>query len=221
MRPIAHALACLLLTVSTAAAAPSPAALCRTAADRAAERHGVPPEILRAIALVETGRGEGPWPWTLNIAGTGVWLGSRGAARERAEAAIAGGETLVDLGCFQLNYHWHGAAFESVDAMLDPARSADYAARFLAGLAAEAGDWEIAAGHYHSRTPRHARRYRALVAAAVARGGVSSSPAARPEPPPALAAGIAPGGVRLGLLTRARGGLLGGGRGGPLLAGWR
>ncbi|MCC6000755.1 MAG: hypothetical protein JJU19_07810, partial [Pararhodobacter sp.] len=64
------------------------------------------------------------------------------------------------LGCFQINWRWHGQHFDRPEALLDPLVSARYAARFLAGLYAETGDWTLAAGAYHSRTPHLAQRYR-------------------------------------------------------------
>ena len=169
-------------------AGPSRSALCRRAAAEAAARHAVPMRLLQAIALVESGRIRGgrraPWPWTLNIDGQGVWAASRAEARARAEAALARGTRSIDLGCFQLNHRWHGHAFDSVDAMLDPMLGADYAARFLARLKAETGDWRHAAGYYHSRTPRHFRRYTALIDRTLARLA-SAPPREGPARPPA------------------------------------
>ena len=43
--------------------------------------------------------------------------------------------------------------------MIDPWKNATYAARFLAELHQELGDWTRAAGAYHSRTDRYAKRY--------------------------------------------------------------
>lgn len=205
-------LAAALLLAGAAVAMPRPAELCRAAAGEAAARHGVPLEVMRAIALVETGtrRGgaRGPWPWTLNVAGEGAWFDSRAEAAKAASRAIAGGERSVDLGCFQINFRWHGEHFEGPHAMLDPRAGADYAARFLAALHAEAGDWPTAIGWYHSRTPVHARRYRRAVARAIAvLGGPGAGPAAAPQPAPERG-GPSPGGVRLTTLQRAPGALL-------------
>jgi hypothetical protein len=55
--------------------------------------------------------------------------------------------------------------------MFEPGPSGDYAARFLKELYAEAGDWMVASGNYHSRTPVHATRYRNLVANTIRRMG--------------------------------------------------
>ena len=165
----------LLLVAFAALSAPGPAraapdpqtsALCHHAAARAAAETGVPLRVLLAITLTETGRAANgtvaPWPWTLNIEGEGFWFDTQAEALARAKAARDAGRVSFDTGCFQVNYRWHGTGFASLADMLDPAANATYAARFLARLHAELGDWSAAAGAYHSRTPRHATRYRAI-----------------------------------------------------------
>ena len=152
---------------AVASATGSPPALCVDAARAAAARYDIPARMMLAITLVETRRQvsgvSGPWPWTLNIEGEGFWYETRAGALARAQREIAGGRLSVDLGCFQLNYRWHGENFETLDDMLEPSIAADYAARFLRRLFDETGDWMRAAGLYHSRTPELARRYRGLV----------------------------------------------------------
>lgn len=171
-------LTALVLVPGAVSATQNPAAvmaICRNAAIKAADRHGVPRDVLVAITLVETGtkRGGafGAWPWTVNVAGKGFWLDSRAAALLTAQQALARGQPSFDVGCFQLNYKWHGQHFASIDQMFEPGPSGDYAAQFLKSLHAETGDWIKAAGFYHSRTPKHAQRYRNLVAKAVTRMG--------------------------------------------------
>ncbi len=150
-------------------------AICRNAAIEAADRHGVPREVLVAITLVETGTNRGgsygAWPWTVNVAGKGFWLESRAAALLHAQRSLARGQPSFDVGCFQLNYKWHGEHFASIDHMFEPGPSGDYAAKFLKSLHAETGDWIKAAGFYHSRTQKHATRYRQLGAKSVQRMG--------------------------------------------------
>lgn len=145
------------------ATASQPAALCETAAQQAATRHGVPLDVLRAVALVETGRARAgqwePWPWAIHAAGRGQWFDSRAEAIAYAKGRLNAGYRNVDLGCFQINYRWHAQEFVSIDAMMDPVRNADYAARLLAGHKTRLGAWDLAAGAYHSATPHHARRY--------------------------------------------------------------
>lgn len=141
------------------------AATCERAVAGGARRSGVPEGVLRAISLTETGRAVGgrlrPWPWAINREGRGYWFASREEALAFARASLADGRRSFDVGCFQINYLWHGANFASLEAMFDPDTGADYAARFLTDLHAERGDWSLAAGAYHSQTPDRAQVYRA------------------------------------------------------------
>ena len=165
---IGSALAYLVLAASTSLYAstisPLISQMCDDAALRASKRSGVPVSVLKAITRVETGRHQHgslrPWPWTINSEGAGQWFSDRKQARDFAIERIALGLRSFDLGCFQLNFRWHGAAFDSLDAMLDPDLSAAYAAGFLKDLYLETGNWPAAAAAYHSRTPKYANRYR-------------------------------------------------------------
>lgn len=137
--------------------------LCDAAAGLAAQETGVPLSILRSLTRVETGRAWNgslePWPWTLNIGGAGTWHADLETARATAQRALDTGQRAIDLGCFQINHHWHAAAFSNLADMLDPVVNARYAALFLRGLHREFGDWEQAVAAFHSRNPVHANRY--------------------------------------------------------------
>jgi len=138
---------------------------CERAIVAGAQRGRVPQAVLQAISLTETGRAVGgrlrPWPWAINREGRGHWFASRDEALAFARASLAEGRRSFDVGCFQINYLWHGANFASLEAMLDPDTGADYAARFLTDLYRARGDWSLAAGAYHSQTPERAQVYRA------------------------------------------------------------
>ena len=144
-------------------AASDPATICDDAARRASEQTGVPLNILLAITRVETGRGDKndlkPWPWTINRDNAGTWYDTLDAAIGAANTALTSGADNFDLGCFQLNYHWHGEAFPGVSDMLDPDNNAGYAARFLAQLFQEKGNWADAVAAYHSATGDLAQGY--------------------------------------------------------------
>ncbi|WP_162630869.1 MULTISPECIES: transglycosylase SLT domain-containing protein [Meridianimarinicoccus] len=173
-------------------------ALCEAAARRASAASGVPLPVLLAVALSESGRKTGgrfaPWPWVLNVEGAGAFFDTRDAALAAAQQAIASGRDSTDLGCFQVNFRWHGDAFASLSEMIDPDRNAAYAARFLRELYAESGDWITAVGHYHSRTPAHANRYRGVFRRHLAALGAGPLPAPGPMPdmPPLVARAEAP-----------------------------
>lgn len=167
-------LATLLVVVGTlgsAFAATSSATLsaaCTRAAEEASRRSGVPISVLKAISYNESGRkvegGFGPWPWTVNMEGAGHFFDTFAEARSYVAKEYARGARSFDVGCFQINYRWHGEAFDSIDQMFEPLANAMYAARFLGELYAETGSWNAAAGAYHSRTKVYADRYTARFA---------------------------------------------------------
>ncbi|MGI9395734.1 MAG: lytic transglycosylase domain-containing protein [Boseongicola sp.] len=152
-------------SLNFASTRPGISAICDTAAMAASRRSGVPIDVLRAISLTETGRRlDGKlraWPWTVNMEGAGKWFDDRSAAQAYVDVHAGRGARSFDVGCFQLNYRWHGDAFASIEEMFDPQANADYAANFLRELYSEFGDWPRAAGAYHSRTPKFARKYQA------------------------------------------------------------
>ena len=136
---------------------------CRRAAEAASRQTGVPLAVLLALTLTETGRSQGgelqPWPWALNQGGKGLWFETKDEALSYLATAVGQGVGNIDVGCFQLNYRWHGDAFASLEQMMDPQANALYAARLMSRHAAERGDWVSAAGAYHSLTPDKARIY--------------------------------------------------------------
>ncbi len=158
--------ALLTTTPGTASAEIPPGTQCRAAAAAAERRWSLPPHLLLAIGEVESGRpdpGGGPpqpWPWTADVGGQDYVF------RSSAEAvAVVGflrerGIGSIDVGCFQVNLHYHPAAFPRVADGFDPATNADYAARFLRGLFAHTADWAQAVAAYHSADPALGLPYR-------------------------------------------------------------
>ena len=143
---------------------PDISAICDAASAAAARNHGMPGDALYAITLSETGRTSAghfmPWPWTVNMEGAGFWFDTREEAYAYVMERYNAGARSFDVGCFQINYKWHGEHFESIEAMFDPMTNATYAAKHLSDLYNEFGDWTKAAGAYHSRTETYASRYR-------------------------------------------------------------
>ena len=123
---------------------------CEREMARAADRHAVPLGMLYAVGLTETGRGDSLQPWALNIEGRPVYEADKQAAERRVERARLAGARLIDIGCMQVNHHFHAKSFASVADMLDPARNVDYAARFLNELKTREGSWTKAVARYHA-----------------------------------------------------------------------
>jgi hypothetical protein len=69
--------------------------------------------------------------------------------------------TFVDVGCMQVDLHYHPDAFNTLDEALDPAANADYAARLLVDLyrGEAGGSWDIAVGLHHSHRSLLAAEY--------------------------------------------------------------
>lgn len=174
---------CLLAALPRALAEPPPA---YRAAARAA---GIPPLVLYAIALQESGirlRGElRPWPWTLNLAGQPRRFASRApACRALLRALQRGDARRVDAGLAQINLGYHGQRFASPCAALDPRHNLAVAADLLRQHRHQTGDWVLAAGHYHRPAGgAPAARYRRHFARHLARlQGVASLTAPRVAP---------------------------------------
>jgi hypothetical protein len=150
----------------------SPTQLCRAAIATAELEASIPAGLLQAIGRVESGRrdpatGEfGPWPWVINAEGQGHFFPDRAAAIAAVEALRARGVRVIDVGCMQVNLHFHAHAFPTLEAAFDPISNARYAARFLTELQSRSPDWLVAAGNYHSHTPDRSEAYRNRVAAA-------------------------------------------------------
>ncbi len=152
---------CVAAHAGAALAAPAPVTkggLCGAAMEAAQQRHAVPPGLLFAIGQVESGRPDRlthrivPWPWTVQAQNQSYYFASKAEAVAWVQAAQARGILSIDVGCMQVNLMYHPAAFETLDAAFEPDTNADYAARFLVSLHAQTGDWQKAAGLYHSQT---------------------------------------------------------------------
>jgi hypothetical protein len=145
--------------------------LCAVALQEAERRYHLPPALLASIAKAESGRpitaitDIRPWPWTIDADGTGLFLDSKAAAiawmRELEQR-----HRFIDVGCMQIDLHYHPNAFSSLEQAFDPAANADYAARLLIELyrGEAGGSWDIAVGLYHSHTSLLAAEYRDRVA---------------------------------------------------------
>lgn len=153
----------LILWLNQSWASVSAVQACDQAAIIAAQKTGVPVSVLQAVTRIETGRSRNgetkPWPWTVNMEGKGVWFSTEDQARAFVYKNYKRGARSFDIGCFQINYKWHGQEFASIEDMFDPTINALYAAKFLLALFNEKGSWDKAAGAFHSRTEKHASKY--------------------------------------------------------------
>ncbi len=168
---LAIVVSCLLRAVLSAGPAQAEdQALCDAAGLQAERRLGLPPGLLRAIGVVESGRRDPrsgtvkPWPWTIDAAGRGEVFEAKADALARTRALLDRHVTSIDIGCFQINLAAHPEVFQSLEEGFDPSANAEAAATLLSRLHDSTGTWDAAVAHYHSATPPLGAAYRDRVA---------------------------------------------------------
>ncbi|MGI4763755.1 MAG: transglycosylase SLT domain-containing protein [Janthinobacterium lividum] len=123
---------------------------CEAQVAAAARRYDIPLAVFYAVGLLETGGRNGLQPFSMNIEGRASLNTTLAEALATFEAAHRRGATLIDIGCMQVNYRWHGRNFASVTEMFDPAHNVDYAARFLRELKTREKTWTLAVARYNA-----------------------------------------------------------------------
>ncbi len=132
--------------------------LCADIMPRYERMLGIPANLLYSIAQNESGvwnRTAGkvtPWPWTIGTSGRGMYFKTETEAVAALRKLIASGVRNIDVGCMQVNYMHHPAAFANLDLAFRPENNVGYAARFLRNNYDETRSWRAAVAYYHSRT---------------------------------------------------------------------
>ncbi len=200
--PLFRVMAAWLLGAAPALAAmpPGDASVCGGAIATVERANHLPPQLLNAIGIVESGRVDhrtglvGPWPWAINVAGRGAMFDTAEQAIAAVLAAQAQGVQSIDVGCMQVNLAYHPHAFASLQEAFDPAANVRYAASFLGRLHAQSTDWGSAIAAYHSANPAFGPAY-AQTVAAVWRLGPRYGLTARQAPGVSLEDEVDPGRV--------------------------
>lgn len=125
-------------------------AICEREIIRAAELHAVPIAVLYAVGLTESGRKGQMTPYALNIAGVSVFPDTVEHGLRTIAIHSAKGVKLIDVGCMQINIHYHLKNFSSVVAMFDARANVEYAAKFIKSLRNMTGSWTMAVARYHA-----------------------------------------------------------------------
>lgn len=151
------------------AGAEGPPLLCERAIVAAEQARDLPHLLVQAIAYTESGyisEAHGrrvAWPWTVMAEGKGRYYPSKQAAIAAVEGLQARGIGNIDVGCMQVNLHYHGDAFASLEEAFDPVHNVAYATAFLLDLRRTSNSWTRAIKQYHSRDRQRQFRYRAKV----------------------------------------------------------
>ncbi len=150
MLPLSAAALLCLFEVAAARAAPALPASCEREIAGAAHRYDIPLAVFYAVGLNETGVRGRLQPFAMNIDGRAVIPANLTEALDGFRKAKAGGARMIDVGCMQINHHYHAARFRSLEAMFDPAQNVDYAARFLRELKERERTWTMAVARYNA-----------------------------------------------------------------------
>lgn len=141
--------------------------VCEQEMIRAANENSIPLAVLYAVALTETGQRGALHAYAMNVEGRPVFNPTLKEAMAQFATAKRAGAVLIDIGCMQVNHHFHGMKFASIEDMFDPRLNIDYAARFLKRLRASEGSWTAAVARYHAG-PNNAPAQKSYVCAVIA-----------------------------------------------------
>ncbi len=119
------------------------------------KEHNIPSGLLKAIVEVESGLKA----YAVNVAGKAFIAKSQVDAVKIIRSYLKKGHTNIDIGLAQINWHWHGCNFSSINEMLTPKNNLKYAAKLLTDLYGKHGDWQKVVRLYHSAKPHHHRQY--------------------------------------------------------------
>jgi soluble lytic murein transglycosylase-like protein len=150
--------------------------ICEKEMHAAARHYDIPLGVLYSVGMTESGGKKGLRPHAMNIAGKPYFATDLQDAVNTFTAERGKGVKLIDLGCMQINHHYHHKEFASVEEMLDPAKNVAYAARFLKELRAREGTWTMAVARYHAGPNNNPaqKRYVCLVIGNMVRSGFGS-----------------------------------------------
>jgi len=119
----------------------------------------VDPKISAGIAMNESAYRGRPWPWTLNVAGRGMYFATREEAYAAINGLLASQRCDFDVGLMQVNWCYHGKRFASPWDALAPATNIRVAEDILTENLRRSGSLMKAVAWYHSANPKRGRPY--------------------------------------------------------------
>jgi soluble lytic murein transglycosylase-like protein len=125
----------------------------------AEQYYHLPPGLLLAIALTESGQDGAPHPWALNIAGQAVIAPSYRAAAAMLRSVDGRPRRDIAIGCMQIHMQYHLDRFGEPEWALHPRYNVWYAALYLDQLRRQYGNILSAIAHYHGSDPVAQRDY--------------------------------------------------------------
>lgn len=157
----------LLLISQPAQARPmvasAPEADCLAPIVQAEKDYKLPPGLLLAVALVESGGSGVPQPHILNVGGRVLFPKTEADAARHLRDAKGKVRGKVWAGCMQLSLGHHKGAFTPIEKIVNPEANVRYAAKLLLRLRAATGSWGGALAQYNGGNRKTAHIYRCKV----------------------------------------------------------
>ncbi|MFN7038914.1 MAG: lytic transglycosylase domain-containing protein [Alphaproteobacteria bacterium] len=127
--------------------------------------HNIPQDLLKAVSIIETKRWHDnsktylPWPWAVNSQGKAYYFNSKQEAIREVKKMLEAGQKSIDVGCMQINLHYHPKAFKNLEEAFEPRNNISYGASFLKNNYERHQNWKNAVAAYHSETPEKGHPY--------------------------------------------------------------
>lgn len=141
----------------------SPDADCLAPIVQAEKDYKLPPGLLLAVALVESGGGGVPQPHILNVGGRVLFPKTEADAARHLRDAQGKVRGKVMAGCMQLSLSHHKGAFTPLEKIVNPEANVRYAAKLLLRLRAASGSWAGAVAQYNGGNRKTAHLYQCKV----------------------------------------------------------
>jgi soluble lytic murein transglycosylase-like protein len=144
------ALAAILISIFSLTGPAAAQTVCEEHMIRVSKAYDIPAGVLYSVGLTESGRRSSLQPFALNIQGQPFFAKTKAEAMSAFHAARGQGKKLIDIGCMQINHHYHRDQFPSLDAMFEPGQNVEYSAKFLKRLKTRHETWTMAVARYHA-----------------------------------------------------------------------
>ncbi|HUN52533.1 MAG TPA: hypothetical protein VMU42_15520 [Candidatus Sulfotelmatobacter sp.] len=155
--PAAVLILALVVPVGAALAAGTDA--CTVEAVAVEHERDLPPGLLHAVALVESGHEGKPHPYALRIGRRSYYPDNEAEALKLLRDRRGRFKRNVMVGCMQLSLAGYGGNFFQPEQILEPAANVRTAAEYLLDWKETAGSWSAALARFQGGRPRARQAY--------------------------------------------------------------
>ena len=126
------------------------------------DQYSLPHGLVKAVLLTESGRSyQGAlraWPWSVQAQGRTRFLASKTQAIAFVKSLQKRGIRNIDVGCMQINLHYHPHFAKNITQAFCPKANVVYGVKLLRHLYEKTGSWVWAVKSYHAHPQSYAAR---------------------------------------------------------------